>query len=276
MIRATAVVRRPAVRDERVVDTLTLDHRARQGRHFAFTTAGGLAVALELDKAVVLDDGDAVKLEDGRLVRVRAAAEALMEVTSPNPARLLKAAWLLGQRHLPTESTETALYVPADGGLMETLRGLGVSATPVDRPFRPDKGTLEAAGAGHHGHEHHGHEHHDHEHHDHEHHGHEHHGHEHHGHEHQAHEHHHAAASGAVASGTSEGQGHQHGPGCGHDHERAAHERAAHEHAAHDHDHAHHDHEHHGHTHAEAQPTQSEAAGGHRHGPGCGHDHRHG
>ncbi len=244
MIRATAIVRRPAVRDEKVADAVTLDHRARQGGRFAFTTEGGLAVELELEKAVVLDDGDAVKLEDGRLVRVRAAAEALMEVTSPNPARLLKAAWQLGQRRLPTETTETALYVPVDGALMETLRGLGVSATPVTRPFRPDKGTLEAAGAGHHhGHEHHGHEHH----------GHDHHHHEdgHHGHAHHVAE----AAPVKVSPEHVQSPEHVHGPDCGHNHDHA-------------HDHAHapdhgHKHEHHEHEHS-----------GHVHGPGCGHTHR--
>ncbi|MGR7993791.1 urease accessory protein UreE [Xanthobacter sp. ZOL 2024] len=272
MIRATAIVRRPAVRDEKVADAVTLDHRARQGRRFAFTTEGGLAIALELEKAVALDDGDAVKLEDGRLVRVRAAAEALMEVTSPNPARLLKAAWQLGQRHLPTESTETALYVPADGALMETLRGLGVSATPVTRPFRPDKATLEAAGAGHHhGHEHHGHEHHEHEHPAHEHPAHEHPAHEHPAHEHSAHEHahhghdhhhhedghhghaHHAAEAAPVKVSPEHvpSPEHVHGPDCGH----------AHDHA-HAHDHGH-KHEHHEHEHS-----------GHVHGPGCGHTHR--
>ena len=80
MIRATTVVRRPAVRPEKVADEITLDHHARHRRRFAFTADGGLSFLLDLDKATVLDDGDAVKLEDGRLVRIKAAAEDLVEV----------------------------------------------------------------------------------------------------------------------------------------------------------------------------------------------------
>lgn len=235
MNRAIAVVRRPAVKDERVADEAVLDHRARYGRSFAFTTAGGLAVALDLDKAALLDEGDAVKLEDGRLVRVRAAAEDLLEVTSPSPARLLRAAWQLGGGHVPVEITEGALYVAAAPAIAELARGLGVAMAQVRRPFRPEKGAFEAAEAhahghhdhGDHGHAHHGHAHHGHEHHGHEHHGHEHHGHAHHGHEHHGHEHHaHGAACGC---GHDHGQATDHGHGHSHD--------DAHDHGAHGHKH---------------------------------------
>ena len=219
MIRATTVVRRPAVRPEKVADQITLDHHARHRRRFAFTADGGLAFLLDLEKATVLDDGDAVKLEDGRLVRIQAAPEELVEVTTANPLRLMKVAWHLGNRHVPAEITETAVYFVDDHVLTEMVRGLGAAVAKVNRPFRPEKGAYEAAEAhAGHGHEHHGHEHHGHEH------GHDHHGHAHgdacgcghdhahddhsHGdaHPHPSHEHGHAA------------EGHVHGPGCGHDH----------------------------------------------------------
>ena len=243
MIRATTVVRRPAVRPEKVADEITLDHHARHRRRFAFTADGGLSFLLDLDKATVLDDGDAVKLEDGRLVRIKAAAEDLVEVTTANPLRLMKVAWHLGNRHVPAEITETAVYFVDDHVLTERVRGLGAGVDKVTAPSRPEKGAYEAAeadGGQGHAHEPHGHEHHGHEHHGHEHHGHEH-GHEHHGHEHHDHDHAHGDAC-----------------GCGHDH-------------AH-HDHAHHDHKHeHGHEHG-----HDHAAEGHVHGPGCGHRHKHG
>lgn len=220
MIRATTVVRRPAVRPEKVTDEITLDHHARHRRRFAFTADGGLSFLLDLDKATVLDDGDAVKLEDGRLVRVKAAPEELVEVTTANPLRLMKVAWHLGNRHVPAEITETAVYFVDDHVLTEMVRGLGAGVAKVTRPFRPEKGAYEAAeghgGHGHahesHAHEHHGHEHHGHEHHDHAHGdacgcGHAHaHDHSHHAHHEHGHEHDHAA------------ERHVHGPGCGHDH----------------------------------------------------------
>lgn len=243
MIRATSVVRRPAVREEKVADEITLDHQARHRRRIAMTADGGLAFLLDLEKAAILADGDAVKLEDGRLVRIKAAPEHLVEVTTANPLRLMKVAWHLGNRHVPTEITESALYFAEDHVLLEMVRGLGAGVERVERPFRPEKGAYEAAEA-HGGHAHdHGHSH-DHGH-DHAPDAHAHHAHGHEAHSHEAHSH----------------EGHAHGAdcGCGHDHSQ---DHAPHDHAGHDH--AHHDHDHHDHDHAKTE---------HRHGPGCGHDH---
>lgn len=268
MIRATAVVRRPAVRDERVADELTLDHQARHRRRFAFTADGGLPFLLDLDKATVLDDGDAVKLEDGRLVRIRAAPERLVEVRTQNPLRLLKVAWHLGNRHVPAEITEDAIYFADDHVLTEMVRGLGAAATVVERPFRPEKGAYEAAAA-HGGHAH-----------------------DHHGHAHGPHAHDHAHAHGTPEGAPSHGHGHEHhghehddhvhGPGCGHEHHGHEHGEHGHEHHGHEHhgpdasghdDHGHHHHEHHHHEH---HGHAADEAHDHVHGPGCGHDHRHG
>jgi urease accessory protein len=264
MIRATSIVRRPAVKEERVVDTVVLDHQARHRRRIVMTGQKGTQFLLDLEKATVLDHGDAVRLEDDRLVRVEAAPEQLIEVRTSSPLRLLKAAWHLGNRHVPAEITEEAIYFAHDHVLLEMVRGLGAQATPVERPFRPEKGAYEAAEA--HG------------------------GHGHHDHDHGHHDHGHA--------------GHVHGPGCGHDHAHGhahshagSHSHGAHEHGAHEHgpgcahDHAHdHGHSHaHSHAHAEAQSrgeaqshahAQSHAAHAHDHahgdGCGCGHHHKHG
>ena len=254
MIRATAVVRRPAVRAEKVADEITLDHHARHRRRIAMTADGGTSFLLDLDKATALDDGDAVKLEDGRLVRVKAAPEDLVEVTTANPLRLMKVAWHLGNRHVPAEVTETAIYFVDDHVLTEMVRGLGAAVAKVTRPFRPEKGAYEAAEA-HAGHDHAGHDHGRHGEHDHAGHGHDHHGHEHHGHEHDAHDHaHHDHDHAAGACGC----GHDHGA---HDHGHAQGEPAYHAHG--DHDHGHHSHAH------DHEPA-------HVHGPGCGHGHKHG
>ena len=74
MLRATTIVRKPAVRPDAVVDTVTLDHAARQADHAHLTGEGGLGFTVTLAKAG-LEDGDALRLDDGRLVAIRAAAE---------------------------------------------------------------------------------------------------------------------------------------------------------------------------------------------------------
>ncbi len=184
MLRATAIVRRPAVKADKVVDTVTLDHEGRNRRRVALTGDKGLAFLLDLDKATVLNDGDAVKLEDGRLVQVRAAPQRLLELRAENPLRLLKVAYHVGNRHAPAEVTAEAIYIEEDHVLAEMARGQGCTVTAVMRSFQPERGAYEHdCGHDHH----HGHGHHDH------HHGHDHgHGHDHdhdHGH---AHDHAHA------------------------------------------------------------------------------------
>ncbi len=86
MPTARQIVRKAAVRPDQVVDTVTLDHAARAQGHAHFHTAGGLCIDLALERASGLEDGDALRLEDGRLVGVRAAEEALLEVRAGSPA----------------------------------------------------------------------------------------------------------------------------------------------------------------------------------------------
>lgn len=210
MLRATSILRKAAVRPERVADSVTLDHEGRHRRRVALTTDGGLDLLLDLDKATVLQDGDALKLEDGRLVQVKAAPQKLLEITAENPKRLLKVAWHIGNRHTPAEIGESAIYIEDDHVLAEMVRGLGAGVRLVERAFAPERGAYEG---GHGGHDHGHHDHHDH-------HGHDH-GDHHHGHD---HPHDHA------------GHDHDHGPGCGCGHD--------HHHDDHHHGHDHHDHGH--------------------------------
>lgn len=200
MIRATTVIRRPAVKPERVADTITLDQEARHRRRVALTADGGLAFLLDLERATALDDGDALKLEDGRLVQVAAAPERLIEITTENPTRLTKVAWHIGNRHVAAEVTATAIFIGFDHVLLEMVRGLGATAREVERPFRPERGAYE----GHGGHDHdHGHDH----------------AHSHagsHAHSHEAHGHAHAHAEAHAHS-------HSESCGCGHDHQDHGH-----------------------------------------------------
>lgn len=140
MNRATLIVRRAAVRPERVADTITLDHQARHRRRMTLTADGGTEFLLDLGAATVFDHGDALKLEDGRLVQVIAAEEDLIEITTENPLRLMKLAWHLGNRHVPAEITPDALYIAPDHVLVEMVRGLGAKAEPIKRAFRPERG----------------------------------------------------------------------------------------------------------------------------------------
>ena len=145
MIRATGIVRRAAVRHECVADRIILDHGDRHRRRIALTGQGGLAFLLDLDKAALIEDGDAVRLEDGRLVEVRAAPERLAEITSKDELQLKKVIWHLGNRHVPAEITEDAIYIAEDHVLVEMVRRLGARVSSVQRPFRPEGGAYDEA-----------------------------------------------------------------------------------------------------------------------------------
>ena len=155
MLRATAVVRKAAVKPDRVADTVVLDHDGRHRRRVALKGEGGLDFLLDLDKAAALADGDAVRLEDGRLVQVKAAPQALIEIRAENPLRLMRVAWHIGNRHTPAEIGADAIWIEDDHVLAEMIRGQGCTATPVRRPFRPERGAYEPdCGHDHHQHHH--------------------------------------------------------------------------------------------------------------------------
>ena len=163
MPRATLIVRKAAVRPEQIVDTVTLGHADRANPPTQVRTGAGLSIDLALARAGVLEDGDALKLDDGRLVTVRAADEALLQVQAANPVRLMRLAWQLGSHHVPAEIAADALYAPESAA--ELVRGSGCSATPVTRPFRPERDLHDHSQCGHdHHHTHHHHHERDHSH----------------------------------------------------------------------------------------------------------------
>jgi urease accessory protein len=193
MIRATEV--RGQYRwTETPADTVVLDFDDRHRRRMAMTGTRGLEFLLDLENAVALRGGDALVLEDGRLVEVVAAPEPLVEIRGADPQHLVRIAWHLGNRHLPTQIMGKGLRIRRDHVIEEMVKGLGARVIEIEAPFDPEGGAYAAAHAAHdHGHGHTGHDH-AHDHHDHAHHHgdprHHHDDHHHHD-EHCDHEHHH-------------------------------------------------------------------------------------
>ncbi len=190
MIRATQV--RPQVRwTEAAADTVVLDFDDRHRRRMAMTGTRGLEFLLDLEEAVALRGGDGLVLEDGRLIEVVAAPEPLVEIRGADPHHLVRIAWHLGNRHLPTQIIGKGLRIRRDHVIEDMVRGLGARVIVIEAPFDPEGGAY--AGGGHAGHGHH--DHHSHGHHqsghNHAQHGHAHHDHAHHDHGHDKHDHDH-------------------------------------------------------------------------------------
>ena len=171
---------------------------------------GGTEIHLDLDMETTINDGDALRLEDGRLVQVKAAAETPAGGEGREPAcASCVSPGISAASHGLAEFTGDALYIENSPAVAELVRGQGCTATPVERPFQPERSAHVCDhDHGHHHHHHdHGHSHSESHSHSHAHshsdeHGHAHHDHEHHDHGHK-HDHHHE---------------HGHDCGCGHHH----------------------------------------------------------
>ena len=228
-----------------------LDWDVRQKSRIEATDSLGRALNVFLPRGTVLRGGDVLVCEDGTLVRVKAAAQPVLVVTHcadhGTPFDLLRAAYHLGNRHVPLELQPDRLLLEPDHVLADMLRGQHLIVNEASIAFEPEGGAY-GAGAGHaHGHSHdHGHDHgheHDHGHgHDHAHakhdHGHDHaHAHDH-GHDH-GHAHDKPKAAGKPIGIPVVGQAkpHVHGPDCDHDHDHGHDHGHGHSHGHKKHDH---------------------------------------
>ena len=232
--------------------TLTLPYQERSKSRLAAKLDSGEEVALLLPRGTVLAHDDVLVADDGGLVRVVAAAEAVLRVRAVGSSssadaarRLVRAAYHLGNRHTPVEIGADYLQLEADPVLRQMLEGIGMQVQAVEAPFQPEAG---AYGGGHrHGHD-------------------------------ASFAEDYALAQQVYAEhepGHDHSHGHGHGHGHGHDHEHG------HEHTqGHGHDHGHdHKHEHqqkheHGHDHAHPHDHDCDACGHDHPAPGSPHAHR--
>jgi urease accessory protein len=148
MIRATKVIGQHRW-SEPPADTVVLDFDDRHRRRMAMTGTRGLEFLLDLEHAVALRGGDALVLEDGKLVEVVAAPEPLAEIRCADPQHLVRLAWHLGNRHLPTQIMAKALRIRRDHVIEAMVKGLGARVIEIEAPFDPEGGAYAAGGHGH-------------------------------------------------------------------------------------------------------------------------------
>jgi urease accessory protein len=143
------IVRQRCAKQEHADAELTLPFELRQKSRLRSALQSGEEVGLFLDRGAVLRGGDCLLADDGRIVRVIASPEAVMEVRSADAGGLARAAYHLGNRHCPVEIGADWLRFPADRVLSEMLLGMGFAVTAASAPFEPEAG---AYAAGHHQH----------------------------------------------------------------------------------------------------------------------------
>ncbi|PIT78219.1 urease accessory protein UreE [Limnohabitans sp. G3-2] len=148
--------------------TITLDWDTRQKSRFDATDSAGRALGVFLARGSVVRGGDVLVAEDGSLVRVQAAPQSVLRITAcsehGSPFDLTRAAYHLGNRHVPIELQPDHLKIEPDHVLADMLRAMHMTVVQVSEPFEPENGAYGEHASGHGGHGH-GHSHdHDHDH----------------------------------------------------------------------------------------------------------------
>lgn len=132
--------RHPPNPDVAVSFTLALTAQERTRSRYRFQTEDGQSVLLRLHRGTVLRDGDLLQADDSSLVRVTAKSEPVLTVSATTQRELLRAAYHLGNRHVPVEITATYLRLSPDSVLQTMLEQLGLEVAEAVLPFQPEVG----------------------------------------------------------------------------------------------------------------------------------------
>ena len=135
--------------------TVELDWDVRQKSRFDTTDSLGRHLGIFLPRGTLLRGGDVLVVEDGSMVRVLAAPQAVLRIsacpTHGSPFDLTRAAYHLGNRHVPIELKPDHLKIEPDHVLADLLRAMHLIVNTVDEAFEPEGGAYSAAThAGHH------------------------------------------------------------------------------------------------------------------------------
>jgi urease accessory protein len=137
----TLTQRKPPNPDAAVTLTLALTAEERTRSRHRFETEDGQVLFLHLPRGTVLQDGDILQDEaSSSIVRITAKPEQILTVTAQTTLLLLRAAYHLGNRHVPIEITANYLRLSADPVLRTMLEQLGLEVNEEILPFQPEAG----------------------------------------------------------------------------------------------------------------------------------------
>ena len=131
--------------------TITLDWDTRQKSRFEATDSRQQTVGIFLPRGQVVRGGDLLVGEDGSFLSVQAAAQPVLKITHcPHHGTLFdltRAAYHLGNRHVPIELQADHLKIEPDHVLKEMLESMHLIVNSVEESFEPENGAY----GGHHG-----------------------------------------------------------------------------------------------------------------------------
>ncbi len=128
----------------RRASTITLDWDTRQKSRFDATDSLGRKLGVFLPRGTVVRGGDVLVAEDGSLIQVLAAPQSVMLIQALASTQatfdLMRAAYHLGNRHVPIELQTDHLKIEPDHVLAEMLRDMGLQVSDTTLPFEPEGG----------------------------------------------------------------------------------------------------------------------------------------
>lgn len=135
-LTVTSITHGPGRSDARLV----LPFELRQRSRLLARLEDGEEIGLTLPRGTVLRGGDRLQASDGRIVEVVAAAEQVSVVHSADARQLVRAAYHLGNRHVPVQVSADSVRYLHDHVLDAMVRGLGLTVVAGLLPFEPEAG----------------------------------------------------------------------------------------------------------------------------------------
>ncbi|MBD1214497.1 MAG: urease accessory protein UreE [Dolichospermum sp.] len=120
--------------------TLSLTAEERTRSRYKFILTDGQEILLRLPRGTILNDGDILVDENHSIyMKIIAKPEPVLTAYAEIPL-LLRAAYHLGNRHVPVEITPTYLRLSPDAVLQAMLTQLGLEIQEEFVPFQPELG----------------------------------------------------------------------------------------------------------------------------------------
>lgn len=133
-----------------VTGTVTLDVDSRIKSRLRVTLDDGREAGLMLERGHLLRGGELLAdVQGAQVIRVLAAPEAVSTVRCADPHLLARAAYHLGNRHVPLQIEPGLLRYQHDHVLDAMLRGLGLQVDAEHAPFEPEAGAYQSTAHGH-------------------------------------------------------------------------------------------------------------------------------
>jgi urease accessory protein len=128
-------------------DAVCLPYDLRKKSRLRVQSERGVEVAITLERGSSLKDGDLLAAESGEILLVRAEAEQVSEARSEDALLLMRAAYHLGNRHVPLQIEVGLLRYQHDHVLDEMVSELGLELRIAQAAFQPEGGAYASGHA---------------------------------------------------------------------------------------------------------------------------------